>query len=211
MWDAADGGRNCRAKRFPTWPSESADQPRRPPLRRTVGRRGRVELIPLQPDEEELAYRRVARATERGALLGRLPGAARAAQDEFAACYLELLPPPEQKVPTAAATAEREIAAGRTQDALVHLAARVRGQARGHGTRPEARRPPGVVRAGPGTRRRLRASRRARRGAIRSGEAGARRPGSAACAHTGQTQQEAALALARKAVGNTTRTIPSAG
>jgi hypothetical protein len=80
-----------------------------------------VELVPLQPDEEELAYR----------LLHTQPNvwryregyeAALAANDEFAArFYLNLLPALEQKVIEAQAAADREIAAGRTQDALVHL------------------------------------------------------------------------------------------
>jgi tetratricopeptide (TPR) repeat protein len=82
----------------------------------------RVDLVSLKPDEEELAYRRL---HTRPNLSRYRDGyeAARAAKDDFAArFYLNLLPPPEQKVLTAEATAEREIAAGRTQDALVHLA-----------------------------------------------------------------------------------------
>jgi WD40 repeat protein len=81
-----------------------------------------VELIPLQPDEEELVYRRLHTQLNVGRYReGYL--AARAAEDDFAArFYLKLLPPPEQKMLTAQAAAEREIAAGRTQDALVHLA-----------------------------------------------------------------------------------------
>jgi len=48
--------------------------------------------------------------------------AAQAAQDNFAArFYLNLLPPPEQKILKAQATADREIAAGRTADALADL------------------------------------------------------------------------------------------
>jgi WD40 repeat protein len=81
----------------------------------------RVELVPLQPDEEELAYR----------LLHTQPNvwryregyeAALAAQDDFAArFYLNLLPPPEQKILKAQAAVDREIAAGYTADALPHL------------------------------------------------------------------------------------------
>ncbi len=74
------------------------------------------------PDEEELAYRCL---HTRPNLSRYREGyeAARAAKDDFAAqFYLKLLPPAEQKVLTAEAAAEREIAAGRTQDALVHLA-----------------------------------------------------------------------------------------
>ena len=82
----------------------------------------RAELIPLQPDEEELAYRQL--HTQPNLSRYREGYAeARAAKDDFAArFYLNLLPPAEQKILTAQATAEREIAAGRTQDALVHLA-----------------------------------------------------------------------------------------
>jgi WD40 repeat protein len=81
-----------------------------------------VELVPLQPDEEELAYRRLHTQPNVGRYRESYR-AARAAQDEFAAgFYLKLLPPAEQKLLTAEAAAEREIAAGRTQDALVHLA-----------------------------------------------------------------------------------------
>jgi WD40 repeat protein/tetratricopeptide (TPR) repeat protein len=82
----------------------------------------RVELVSLKPDEEELAYRRLHTQPN----LSRYRDgyqAARAAKDDFAArFYLNLLPPPEQKILTGQAAAEREIAAGRTQDALVHLA-----------------------------------------------------------------------------------------
>jgi tetratricopeptide (TPR) repeat protein len=82
----------------------------------------RVDLVSLKPDEEELAYRRLHTQPN----LSRYRDgyeAARAAKDDFATrFYLKLLPPPEQKVLTAEAAAEREIAAGRTQDALVHLA-----------------------------------------------------------------------------------------
>jgi len=80
-----------------------------------------VELVPLQPDEKELAYR----------LLSTQPNlwryregyeAARAAKNDFAArFYLKFLPPVEQKIRDAQVAAEREIAAGRTQDALGHL------------------------------------------------------------------------------------------
>jgi WD40 repeat protein len=80
-----------------------------------------VELVPMQPDEEELSYRRLHTQPN----LGRYREgyeAARAALDDFAArFYLNLLPPPEQKVLQAQAAADREIAAGRTPDALVYL------------------------------------------------------------------------------------------
>jgi serine/threonine protein kinase len=72
----------------------------------------RVELIPLQPNEEELAYR----------LLHTQPNfwryregyeAAQAAKDDFAArFYLNLLPPAEREVINARGAADREIAAG---------------------------------------------------------------------------------------------------
>jgi hypothetical protein len=80
-----------------------------------------VELVPVQPDAEELAYRL---AHTQPNLWRYREGyeAARVAQDDFAArFYLNLLPPPEQKVIKAQAAAEREIAAGRTADALGYL------------------------------------------------------------------------------------------
>ena len=74
------------------------------------------------PDEEELAYRRL--QTQPNLRCYRASyDAARAAKDDFVGrFYLNLLPPPEQKVLTAQAAAEREIVAGRTQDALAHIA-----------------------------------------------------------------------------------------
>jgi hypothetical protein len=80
-----------------------------------------VELVPLQPDEAELSYRRL---HMQPSLWRYREGyeAARAAKDDFAArFYLNLLPPPEQKILKAQAAADREIAAGRTPDALPHL------------------------------------------------------------------------------------------
>ena len=81
----------------------------------------RVELIPLQPDKEELAYRRFHTQPN---LWRYREGyeAAQAARNDFAAkFYLKLLPPAEQKVLEAEAAAKRELAAGRTEDALPHL------------------------------------------------------------------------------------------
>jgi hypothetical protein len=80
-----------------------------------------VELVPLQADEEELSYRRL---HTQPSLWRYREGyqVALAANDDFAAqFYLKLLPPPEQKILKALATADQEIAAGRTQDALGHL------------------------------------------------------------------------------------------
>jgi WD40 repeat protein/serine/threonine protein kinase len=80
-----------------------------------------VELVPLQLDEEELSYRRL--HTQPNFWHYRQGyDAARKAKDDFAAqFYLNLLPPPEQRVLKAEAAADREIAAGCTPDALVHL------------------------------------------------------------------------------------------
>jgi WD40 repeat protein/serine/threonine protein kinase/tetratricopeptide (TPR) repeat protein len=119
VWDAGTG------KELPgeAIPNTVANERTSPDGRVFAHREGtRVELIPLQPDEEELAYRRL--HTQRN--VGRYREgylAARAAKHDFAAgFYLKLLPPAEQKVLTAEAAAEREIAAGRTEDALAHLA-----------------------------------------------------------------------------------------
>jgi WD40 repeat protein/serine/threonine protein kinase len=81
-----------------------------------------VDLVLLKPDEKELAYRRLHTQPNVGRYReGYL--AARAAKDDFAAgFYLKLLPPSEQKVLSAQAAAEREIAAGRAQEAIAHLA-----------------------------------------------------------------------------------------
>jgi hypothetical protein len=81
-----------------------------------------VELVPLQPDEEELSYRR---AHMQPNVWRYREGyeAALAAKDDFAArFYLNLLPPPEQEIRKAQAAADREIATNRTADALVYLA-----------------------------------------------------------------------------------------
>jgi hypothetical protein len=81
----------------------------------------RALVIPLIPEEEVIAYRRLhtqpSLSRYRAGYL-----AARAANDDFAArFYLNLLPPPEQRILKAQAAADREIGAGRTPDALVHL------------------------------------------------------------------------------------------
>jgi WD40 repeat protein len=127
VWDAGTG------KELPgVAPPKTAANPRLSPDGRVfahlAGDHLHVELIPLQPDAEELVYRRLHTQPNVGRYRdGYL--AARAAQDEFAAAfYLKLLPLAEQKLRTAQAAAEgeiaaeREIAGGRTRDALVHLA-----------------------------------------------------------------------------------------
>jgi eukaryotic-like serine/threonine-protein kinase len=121
-WDAGTG-KEVPGAAIPTMNSNERLSPDGRIFARVHGEGGtRVELIPLQPDEEELACRQLLSQANVGRYRdGHL--AARAAQDEFVArFYLNLLPPPEQKVLTAQAAVEREIAAGRTQDALVHLA-----------------------------------------------------------------------------------------
>jgi WD40 repeat protein len=81
-----------------------------------------VELVPLQPDEEEVAYRRMHMQPNVWRYREGYE-AALAAKDEFAAqFYLPFLPPPEQEIRKAQAAADREIAADRTADALVYLA-----------------------------------------------------------------------------------------
>ncbi len=82
-----------------------------------------VEVLPLRPDAEELAHRRL---HTQPSLERYREGyeAAQATEDDFATrFYLNLLPPAEQKMLTLEAAAERDIAAGRTQDALVPLVA----------------------------------------------------------------------------------------
>jgi hypothetical protein len=94
VWDAGTG------KELPGEPiPNTAIKERTSPDGRVFAHREgtRVELIPLQPDEEELAYRRLHTKPNVGRYRdGYL--AARAAQDEFAAAfYLKLLPPQEKK------------------------------------------------------------------------------------------------------------------
>jgi dipeptidyl aminopeptidase/acylaminoacyl peptidase len=80
-----------------------------------------VELVPLQPDEEEVAYRQLHMQPNVWRYREGYE-AALAAKDEFAArFYLNLLPPLEQEIRKAQAAADREIAAGRTADALAYL------------------------------------------------------------------------------------------
>jgi hypothetical protein len=118
VWDARTG-RELKGEPIPPTIANNSISPDGRFFAYPVG--SLVELIPLQPDEEELSYR----------LLHTQPNlwryregyeAARAAQDDFAArFYLNLLPPPEQKILKAQAAADQEIAAGRTPDALVYL------------------------------------------------------------------------------------------
>jgi hypothetical protein len=81
----------------------------------------RVELVPLEPDAEEISYRR----SQMRPNLWRIRegyDVARAAHDDFAArFYLDRLPAPERTQREAAGAAERELAAGHTQDAIGHL------------------------------------------------------------------------------------------
>jgi hypothetical protein len=80
-----------------------------------------VELVRLQPDEEELSYR-LAHTQPNVWRYREGYEAALKVKDDFAArFYFNLLPPAEQKVLEAQPAADREIAAGRTPDALGHL------------------------------------------------------------------------------------------
>jgi hypothetical protein len=80
-----------------------------------------VELVPLQPDEQELSYRLVHTRPNVGRYREGYE-TARAAGDDFATrFYFNLLPPAEQEIIKAQAAADREVAAGRTADALVYL------------------------------------------------------------------------------------------
>src|SRR5262249_53751340 len=118
MWDARTG---MELKGEPIPPEPRSD--RISPDGRWFSRIDdtRVELISLQPDEDELAYRRLHTQPN----LWRYQAgyeAARKSNDDFAArFYLSLLPPPEQKILEAESAAEREIKAGRTENALAHL------------------------------------------------------------------------------------------
>jgi WD40 repeat protein len=94
VWDASTG------KEVPgaAIPPMNRDNPISPDGRFFARRNGnRVEVIPLVPDEEEIAYRRLhTQANPSRYRAGYL--AARVAKDDFAAAfYLNLLPPDERK------------------------------------------------------------------------------------------------------------------
>jgi hypothetical protein len=118
VWDARTG-QELKGEPVPQTIANSCISPDHRFIAHAI--RDLVELVPLQPDEEELTYR----------LLHTQPNlwryregyeAARAVKDDFAArFYLKLLPPAEQKALEAQAAADREIAAGRSADALGHL------------------------------------------------------------------------------------------
>jgi hypothetical protein len=118
VWDARTG-QELKGEPIPPAPRPGQISPDGRWIAHIAG--NHVELIPLQPDEEELAYRRLHRQPN---LWRYREGyeAARKSNDDFAArFYLKLLPPPEQKILEAELAAEREIKAGRTENALVHL------------------------------------------------------------------------------------------
>jgi hypothetical protein len=80
-----------------------------------------VELVPMQPDEEELSYRRLHTQPNVWRYREGYEAALKVKDDFAARFYLNLLPPAEQKILKAQAAADREIAAGRIADALGHL------------------------------------------------------------------------------------------
>ena len=83
---------------------------------------GGFELIPMQPDAEELAYRQLQMRPNKAVFSDSFQ-AARAARDDFAAqFYLKLLPPSEQQYWQTWDVARRDLAAGRPEEALVKLA-----------------------------------------------------------------------------------------
>jgi hypothetical protein len=118
VWDARTG-QELKGEPIPTTIPNNQISPDGRFIAHPVG--SVVELVPLQPDEKELADRRL--HTQPNVQRYREGyEAARAAKEDFAArFYLNLLPPAEQKILEAQAAADREIAAGRSADALVHL------------------------------------------------------------------------------------------
>jgi tetratricopeptide (TPR) repeat protein len=118
VWDARTG-QELRGEPIPQSIADHSIRPDGRLIAQSVGRL--VELVPLQPTEEELAHRLAYTQPN----LGRYREGyetARVAKDDFAArFYLNLLPPPEQKILKAQAAADQEIAAGRTPDALGYL------------------------------------------------------------------------------------------
>jgi WD40 repeat protein len=118
VWDARTG-QELKGEPIPQTIAKNCISPDGRLFAHPVG--DRVELIPLQQTEEELSYRLLHTQPNFGRYRESYE-AARAAQDDFAAgFYLKLLPLPEQEILKAQAAADREIAAGQTQGALVHL------------------------------------------------------------------------------------------
>jgi WD40 repeat protein len=118
VWDARTG-QELKGEPIPLPPRPTQISPDGRLIAHFAG--NRVELVPLEPDAEEISYRR---SQMRPNLWRYREGydAARAARDDFAArFYLDRLPAPERKQREAAAAAERELAAGHTQDAIGHL------------------------------------------------------------------------------------------
>ena len=118
VWDARSG-RKLKDPPIPPTPWATEISPDGRWLARQAG--NHVELIPLQADEEELTYRStVTRPNDWR--YRRQYEAARAANDDFAArFYLNLLPLRERTLVEAQVAADREVAAGRTPDALVRF------------------------------------------------------------------------------------------
>jgi hypothetical protein len=118
VWDARTG-QELKGEPIPQTIANPCISPDGRLFARVVG--SFVELAPMRPDGEELSYRLLHTQPN----LGRyreVYEAARAAKDDFAArFYFNLLPPPERKIRKAQAAADRDIAAGRTADALEYL------------------------------------------------------------------------------------------
>jgi hypothetical protein len=96
VWDAQTG-RELKGERFPQIIAYNNEiSPDRRFIAHVVG--SLVELVPLQPDEEEVSYRR-AHMQRNVSRYREGYEAALAAKDAFAArFYLNLLPPPEQEI-----------------------------------------------------------------------------------------------------------------
>jgi tetratricopeptide (TPR) repeat protein len=118
------------------WDTRTGQELKGEPLPQTIANNGispdgrffahpvgdRVKLMPLQLNEEEHSYRLLHTQPNLGRYRESYE-AARAAKDDFATrFYFNLLPPAEQEIIEAQAAAEREMAAGRTAEALVYLA-----------------------------------------------------------------------------------------
>jgi hypothetical protein len=118
VWDARSG-RELKEQPIPPTPWATEISPDGRWLARQAGKH--VELIPLQADEEELAYRSTVTRPNRWWYRQHYE-AARAANDDFVArFYLNLLPLRERTLLEAQVAADREVAAGRTPDALVRF------------------------------------------------------------------------------------------
>jgi WD40 repeat protein len=119
VWDARTG-QLLMPEPIPPAPRSSFVSPDGRWIAHPVG--NRVQLIPMQPDAEEIAYRLLQTRRDPRRYREEYDRAVAAHGDFAARFYLNLLPRAEQEILKAQAAADREIAAGRTREATTYLA-----------------------------------------------------------------------------------------